>query len=100
LNVTQHPSGEWVVQQLREAFSESADGQYLIFDRDARFSAAVHQFLESAGISGWQSGVAERWVRSFRIDLLDDVIVLHSLISGAWQEIISATITPIALTMD
>ena len=85
LNVTEHPTGEWVVQQLREAFSESADGQYLIFDRDAKFSAEVHQFLDSAGISGirtsyrspWQNGVAERWVRSFRNDLLDHVIVLH-----------------------
>ena len=32
--------------QLREAFSESADDEYLIFDRDAKFSAEVHQFLE------------------------------------------------------
>ena len=84
-NVTEHPTGEWVVQQLREAFPESTDDQYLIFDRDAKFSAEVHQFLDSAGISAirtsyrspWQNGVAERWVRSFRNDLLDHVIVLH-----------------------
>ena len=45
----------------------------------------VHQFLDAAGISAirtsyrspWQNGVAERWVRSFRNDLLDHVIVLH-----------------------
>jgi putative transposase len=85
LNVTEHPTGEWVVQQLREAFSETRDDQYLIFDRDAKFSADMHQFLDSAGISAvrtsyrspWQNGVAERWVRSFRNDLLDHVIVLH-----------------------
>ncbi len=85
LDATQHPTGEWVVQQLREAFSESTDDQYLIFDRDAKFSAEVHQFLDSAGISAvrtsyrspWQNGVAERWVRSFRNDLLDHVIVLN-----------------------
>src|SRR5271154_1387671 len=54
-------------------------------DRDTKFSAEVHQFLDSAGVSAirtsyrspWQNGVAERWVRSFRNDLLDHVIVLH-----------------------
>ena len=84
-NVTEHPTGEWVVQQLREAFPENTDKQYLIFDRDAKFSAEVHQFLDSARIvaartsyrSPWQNGVAERWVRSFRNDLLDRVIVLN-----------------------
>jgi putative transposase len=84
-NVTEHPTGEWVVQQLREAFPESTDDQYLIFDRDTKFSAEVYQFLDSARVSAirtsyrspWQNGVAERWVRSFRNDLLDHVIVLH-----------------------
>ena len=55
LNVTEHPTGEWVVQQLREAFPESMDDQYLIFDRDAKSSYR----------SPWQNRVAERWVRSF-----------------------------------
>ena len=32
LNVTDHPTGEWVVQQLREAFPENTDKQNLIFD--------------------------------------------------------------------
>jgi hypothetical protein len=41
LNVTPHPTGDWVVQQLREAFPENTDDQYLIFDRDAKFSAEV-----------------------------------------------------------
>ena len=84
-NVTEHPNGESVVQQLREAFLENKDKQCLIFDRDAKFSAEVHSFLDSAAIaairtsyrSPWQNGVAERWVRSFRNDLLDHVIVLN-----------------------
>jgi transposase InsO family protein len=73
------------VQQLREAFPENKDEQCLIFDRDAKFSAEVHSFLNSAAIvairtsyrSPWQNGVAERWVRSFHNDLLDHVIVLN-----------------------
>jgi hypothetical protein len=94
--VTAHPTGEWIVQQLREAFPENTDKQYLIFDRDAKFSAEVHSFLDSAVISAirtsyrspWQNGVAERWVRSFRNDLLDHVIVLNEAHSGAWHGII------------
>ena len=82
-NATEHPTSEWVVQQLREAFPETAEDQYLIFDRDANFSIEVHQFLGSCGISAiytsyrspWQNGIAERWVRSFRNDLLDHVVV-------------------------
>jgi putative transposase len=45
-NVTDHPTGEWGVQQLREAFPLSTDDQYLIFDRDTKFSAEVHQSLD------------------------------------------------------
>ncbi len=84
-NATEHPTSEWVVQQLREAFPETAEDQYLIFDRDAKFSIEVHQFLGSCGISAihtsyrspWQNGIAERWVGSFRKDLLDHVIVVN-----------------------
>jgi len=83
-NITQHPSSEWIVQQLREAFPGRTDNQYLIFDPDAKFGAAALELLESCGISPvrtsyrspWQNGVAERWVRSFRNELLDHVIVL------------------------
>jgi putative transposase len=67
LNVTAHPTGEWVVQQLREAFPENTDKRYLIFDRDAKSNYR----------SPWQNRVAERWVRSFWNDLLDYVIVLQ-----------------------
>ncbi len=93
-----------MVQQLREAFPKNTNDQYLILARDAKLSVEV----DSAGIPGihtshhspWQNGVAERWVRNVRNDLLDHVIVLHETISGAWRGIILATITPIALPMD
>jgi putative transposase len=84
-DVTESPTSEWVVQQLREAFSDSTEDRYLIFDRDAKFSSDVQGFLDSAGVSAirtnyrspCQNGVAETWVRSFRDDLLDRVIVAH-----------------------
>jgi putative transposase len=84
-NVTRHPTAEWVVQQLREAFSEAASYRYVILDRDAKFDAAVVSFLQGAGLtlkktsvqSPWQNGIAERWVGSCRRELLDHVIPLH-----------------------
>jgi len=84
-NVTRHPTAEWIVQQLREAFSEAASYRYVILDRDAKFDANVVSFLQGAGLtlkrtsvqSPWQNGIAERWVGSCRRELLDHVIPLH-----------------------
>jgi transposase InsO family protein len=84
-NVTRHPTAEWVVQQLRDAFSEAASYRYVILDRDAKFDANVVSFLQGAGLtlkktnvqSSWQNGKAECWVGSCRRELLDHVIPLH-----------------------
>ena len=40
-NVTRHPTAEWVVQQLREAFPEKGPYRYAIFDRDPTFNDEV-----------------------------------------------------------
>jgi putative transposase len=45
--VTDHPTAEWVVQQLREAFPEAVPYRYAIFDRDSMFSEEVVTFLEA-----------------------------------------------------
>jgi putative transposase len=84
-NVTEHPTGPCIVQQLREAFSESNPCQYIIFDRDAKFGTEVTELLKATGIkpkrtaysSPWQNAVAERWIGSCRRELLDPVIVLN-----------------------
>jgi putative transposase len=84
-NVTEHPTGPWIVQQLREAFSESNPCQYIIFDRDAKFETEVTELLKATGIkpkrtadsSPWQNGIAELWIGSCRRELLDHVIVLN-----------------------
>jgi putative transposase len=46
-NVTDHPTAEWVVQQLREAFPEAGPYRYAIFDRDSTFNEDVVTFLEA-----------------------------------------------------
>jgi transposase InsO family protein len=84
-NVTEHPTGSWIVQQLREAFPEARAPRYLILDSDAKFEGEVATMLEYLGSelirtayrSPWQNGVAERWVGSCRRELLDHVIVLN-----------------------
>jgi putative transposase len=83
-NITEHPSGRWVIQQLREAFPYDSASRYLVFDRDAIFSAEVVGELRSMNIeptrasyrSPWQNGVAERFVGTLRRELLDHIIVL------------------------
>ena len=84
-NATEHPTSQWVVQQLREAFPEDTAPRYLILDRDKKFGTDVTEMLKAMEIrikrtayrSPWQNGIAERWVGSCRRDLLDHVIVLN-----------------------
>jgi transposase InsO family protein len=82
-NVTEHPTGPWIVQQLREAFPDCSPYRYAILDRDAKFGADVIDLLKASGItpkhtspsSPWQNGIAERWIGNCRRELLDHVIV-------------------------
>jgi len=84
-NVTEHPTGLWIAQQLREAFSESNPYHYVILDQDAKFGTDVLEILNDSGMklkrtspaSPWQNGVAERWIGSCRRELLDHVIALY-----------------------
>ena len=84
-HVTSHPNSDWVVQQLREAFPDSAPHRYAILDRDTKFDAEVLRALRSMGLkpkrtsrqSPWQNEVAEHWVGSCRRELLNHVIPLN-----------------------
>ena len=84
-NVTEHPTAEWVVQQLREAFPEAGPYRYAIFDRDTTFNEEVVTFLEATGLKAkrtsvqapWQNGIAERWVGTARRNCFDHVIALN-----------------------
>ena len=84
-NVTPHPTAEWIVQQLREAFPEPCPYRYVIFDRDRKFDGEVRAFLKAAGLNPkrtsvqapWQNGLAERWIGSCRREILDHIIPLN-----------------------
>ncbi len=47
-NITEHPSAQWVTQQLREAFPYDSASRYLVFDRDAIFSADVARVVDGS----------------------------------------------------
>jgi putative transposase len=83
-NVTQHPTGTWIVQQLREAFPFESAPRFLIFDRDAKYGLEVPAAVRSLKVSPvrtslrspWQNGIAERWIGSCRRELLDHIIAV------------------------
>lgn len=84
-NVTRHPTGLWITQQLREAFPFDHSQKFLIHDWDSKFSETVNSAVSDIDLnpvktsfrSPWQNGVAERWVGSCRRDLLDHVIPMN-----------------------
>lgn len=87
-SVTPHPNSPWVIQQLRETFPfETQDAfAFLIFDRDTKFSKDVKGFIKrdlkikpvlTGYKSPWQNGVAERWVKSARSEMLNHLIILN-----------------------
>ena len=74
LSVTDHPTAEWIAQQITEAFPWDEAPTGLIRDRDARYGHAVRRRLAAMGIrdhpiaarSPWQNGHAERLIGSIR----------------------------------
>src|SRR3954466_9203026 len=82
-NVTEHPTGAWTAQQIVEAFADREATQYLIRDRDSRYSAEVRQRIQSLGIqeiltaprSPWQNPYAERLIGSIRRECLNHYIL-------------------------
>ena len=70
INVTPHPTAEWLAQQITEAFPWNEAPRYLIRDRDAIYGAAVTRRVRSMGIrdkpiaagAPWQNCFAERLI--------------------------------------
>jgi transposase InsO family protein len=74
INVTPHPTADWIARQITEAFPWNEAPRYLLRDRDQIYGAAVMQRLRAMGIrdkpiasgSPWQNGFAERLIGSIR----------------------------------
>src|SRR6478672_971983 len=84
INVTTHPTAEWVARQITEAFPWDMAPGYMIRDRDRVYGTVVTRRLRAMGIrdkpiapaSPWQNGVAERLIGSIRRECVDHIIVL------------------------
>jgi transposase InsO family protein len=84
LSVTDHPTAEWIAQQITEAFPWDEAPDHLIRDRDARYGQLVRQRMAAMGIrdhpiaprSPWQNGCAERMIGSIRRECLDHIVIL------------------------
>jgi len=71
VNVTRHPSAQWIVQQMREAWPYAPLQKFLLSDHDSKFGNDVVCAAKSLGSepvrtafpSPWQNGVrgALRW---------------------------------------
>ncbi len=87
LNVTAHPTAEWIAQQITEAFPWDEAPLYLIRDNDALYGSAFRRRLRAMGIrdrpiapaSPWQNGIVERLIGSIRRECLDHVLIFSEL---------------------
>src|ERR1700730_14914012 len=83
INVTTHPTAEWVARQITEAFPWNEAPHYMIRDRDLIYGAVVTRRMRAMGIrdkpiapaSPWQNGFAERLIGSIRRECLDHIII-------------------------
>lgn len=81
--VSEHPSQEWTMQQMREAFPWDHGCRYLLRDRDAIYGGDWVAMTKGLGmeevISGprspWQNPYVERLIGSIRRECLDHIIV-------------------------
>jgi transposase InsO family protein len=84
INVTTHPTAEWIARQLTEAFPWNEGPLYLIQDRDRIYGTIVTRRLRAMGIrdkpiapaSPWQNSFAERLIGSIRRECVDHIVVL------------------------
>jgi transposase InsO family protein len=84
-NVTEHPTVQWMAQQLIEAFPWDEAPRYLLRDRDDTYGAQYRRRVHSLGIeevltaphSPWQNPYVERLIGSVRRECLNHVMVVN-----------------------
>jgi hypothetical protein len=83
IDVTAHPTAEWIARQVNEAWGWDSAPQYLIRDRDGVYGEVFTRRLRAMGIrdrptaprSPWQNGHTERLIGSIRRECLDHLVI-------------------------
>jgi transposase InsO family protein len=83
IEVTRHPTAEWLARQITEAFPWASAPAYLVRDNDRAYGHVFTTRVRAMGISDrpisprapWQNGIAERLVGTLRRECLDHVVV-------------------------
>ena len=83
VEVTRHPTAEWLARQMTEAFPWASAPAYLVRDNDRAYGRAFTTRVTAMGIrdrpisphSPWQNGIAERLIGTLRRECLDHVVV-------------------------
>ena len=84
--MTDHPTAEWIAQQVVEACAYRDAPKYLIRDRDRVYGSAVRERLQALRIqevliapaSPWQNCYVERLIGSIRRECLNHVVILNA----------------------
>ena len=84
--VTAHPTAEWLVRQITEAFPWDTVPRYLIRDNDRAYGSAFKARVRAMGIrdrptsfrSPWQNGYVERLIGSIWRECTDHMMVFSA----------------------
>ena len=87
VNVTAHPTADWIACQITEAFPWNEAPRYLIRDRDQVYGEEATRRLRTMGIhdkpiapgSPWQNGFAERLIGLIRRECVDHIVALGEM---------------------
>jgi len=87
IEVTDHPTAEWLANQITEAFPWDTAPGFVVRDNDGAYGAVFRRRLWAMGIrdhpimprSPWQNGYVERVIGSIRRECLDHIIVLNAV---------------------
>jgi transposase InsO family protein len=83
LEVTRHPTAEWLARQITEAFPWTSAPAYLVRDNDRAYGHTFQCRVRAMGIrdqpispgSPWQNGVVERLIGTLRRECLDQMVI-------------------------
>jgi transposase InsO family protein len=84
-NVTEHPTAEWTIQQIRMVITPETSHRFVLHDRDSIFAATVDRAIASMGRHVLKTPVrtpqanafCERLIGSMRRECLDWLIPVH-----------------------